>query len=257
MPTMSAMTTVIPIPALDDNYIWLIHDGHCAAVVDPGEAEPVLAHLDRHGLRLIAVLNTHHQDHVGGNAELVRYAPVPVYGPRHEDIATVTHPIGEGGMVRLTELSLELAVLEIPGHTAGHLAYYGANHLFCGDTLFACGCGKVFEGTPAQMHASLDRLARLPDDTKVCCAHEYTLANIRFARQVEPDNPALAAREEHDRRLREQGLPTVPSTIRLEKATNPFLRCADPGVAAAAGRWAGHALDSPVEVFTALRAWKP
>lgn len=251
------MTTVIPIPALDDNYIWLIHNGRHAAVVDPGEAGPVLAHLERYRLQLVAVLNTHHhRDHVAGNAELVRRVPVPVYGPRHENIATITHPVGEGETVHLSELSLELAVLEIPGHTAGHLAYYGANRLFCGDTLFGCGCGKLFEGTPAQMYASLQRLAHLPDETGVYCAHEYTLANIQFALGVEPDNPALAAREQRDRQLRELDLPTLPSTIGLEKATNPFLRCAQPAVAAAAHRWAGHALDNPVEVFSALRTWK-
>jgi len=251
------MTSVIPIPALEDNYIWLIRNKDCAAVIDPGEATPVLAYLDQHQLHLTAILITHHHgDHVGGNSELARHEPVPIYGPRHEGIASITHPVGEGDTVRLAELDMEFAVLEIPGHTAGHLAYYGANRLFCGDTLFGCGCGKLFEGTPSQMHASLQRLAHLPDDTAVYCAHEYTLTNIQFAQEVEPANPALASREQQDRQSRQRGLPTLPSTIGLERATNPFLRCDQPVVIAAATAWAGHRLAGPAEVFAALRQWK-
>ncbi len=247
---------IIPIPAFDDNYIWLIRNGHYAAAVDPGDAEPVLEYLDRHGLRLAAILNTHHHgDHTGGNEDLLRHANAPVFGPRRENIPAVTHPVGEGDAVKLPGLA-EFAVLDVPGHTAGHVAYYGANSLFCGDTLFACGCGKLFEGTAAQMYASLQKLAALPDETDMYCAHEYTLANILFAKTVEPANADLVQREMRDRQAREQGLPTLPSTIALEKATNPFLRCEHPAVIEAASRHAGRALNDAVSVFAALREWK-
>lgn len=248
---------IIPIPAFDDNYIWLIRNEHHAAAVDPGDAEPVLAYLDRHGLRLTAILNTHHHgDHTGGNEELAQRTHVPVFGPRGEKIPALTHPVGEGDIVRLPELGAEFTVFDVPGHTAGHVAYYGVNSLFCGDTLFTCGCGKLFEGTAAQMHASLQKLAALPDETAVYCAHEYTLTNILFAKSVEPANAALLEREADAVRTREAGLPTVPSTILLEKQTNPFLRCWEPAVAEAASRHAGLALDEPASVFAALRKWK-
>jgi hydroxyacylglutathione hydrolase len=249
--------TVIPIPALDDNYIWLIREGGCAAVVDPGEAEPVLRYLEKHGLQLLAILCTHHhRDHTGGNDDLLQRYSVPVYGPRREPIPGITHPVGEGDQILLPSLSLQLEVLDIPGHTAGHVAYYGANRLFCGDTLFACGCGRLFEGTPAQMYASLQRLAALPDQTEVCCAHEYTLANIRFAKAVEPANPLLAAREAESREARRKGMPTLPSTLKLEKQSNPFLRCDVPAVRKAASEFAGRELPHPASVFAALREWK-
>lgn len=248
---------IIPIPAFDDNYIWLICNERYAAAVDPGAAEPVLDYLGRHGLRLVAVLNTHHhRDHTGGNEDLLRHTVVPVFGPRLEAIPTVTYPVGEGDIVPLPELGVEFTVLDVPGHTAGHVAYYGSNSLFCGDTLFACGCGGLFEGTPAQMHASLQKLAALPDETQVYCAHEYTLANIDFARAVEPANAALLKRETLDRQTREKGHPTLPSTIALEKATNPFLRSEQPAVIEAASRYAGHALTDSVDVFASIRKWK-
>jgi hydroxyacylglutathione hydrolase len=147
-------------------------------------------------------------------------------------------------------------VLEVPGHTRGHIAYYGAETLFCGDTLFACGCGRLFEGTPEQMHASLQKLAALPENTRVYCAHEYTLDNIRFARAVEPDNAALAARERQERSRRDAGRPTLPTTLALERSTNPFLRCTAPSVIAAASRHSGAPLSDPVRVFAAIRGWK-
>ncbi|HUW50703.1 MAG TPA: hydroxyacylglutathione hydrolase [Sulfuricella sp.] len=248
---------IIPVPAFEDNYIWLICEGRHAAAVDPGDAEPVLDYIGHHGLRLVAILNTHHHgDHTGGNEDLLKHAAVPVYGPRHENIPGLTHPVGTGDTVQLPELSTDFSVLDVPGHTSGHIAYYGANSLFCGDTLFACGCGKLFEGTPAQMAASLQKLAALPDETKVYCAHEYTLTNIAFAKTVEPANVALLQREVRDHQAREQGRPTLPSTIALEKATNPFLRCDLPAVIEAASRYAGHALNDPVSVFAALRKWK-
>lgn len=251
------MPCVIPIAAFDDNYIWLIRDDRHAAVIDPGDADPVLSYLQEHGLQLVAILNTHHHaDHTGGNAGLAARFSLPVYGPAREGIAEVTRPVAEGETVLLPQLGLQLSVLDIPGHTAGHVAYYGANWLFCGDTLFGCGCGRLFEGTPAQMAASLDRLARLPELTQVYCGHEYTLANIRFARAVEPGNPALQEREVRDRASRAQGLPTLPSSIGLEKRTNPFLRCREPEVIRAASQLAGKRLADPIEVFAALRQHK-
>lgn len=251
------MVEIVPIPALSDNYIWLIRNERAAAAVDPGDAAPVFDYLERHGLELAAILITHHHhDHTGGNAELLTRFEVPVYGPRGEFIATVNQPLAEGDKAVIAELAVQLEVLDTPGHTAGHLGYYGLNSLFCGDTLFACGCGRLFEGTPAQMAASLKKLAHLPDMVRVYCAHEYTLANIRFALSVEPDNPVLLQREatEHDKRAHD--LPTLPSTIGLEKQTNPFLRLDEPAVIQAASRFAGRSLSDPVSIFAALREWK-
>jgi len=258
------MPYIVAIRAFTDNYIWVIRD-HCqAAVVDPGEAAPVLDYLRQENLKLIAILNTHHHnDHVGGNAGLLREFAVPVYGPADEPIPTVTHRLkecndkeSEEGCAYIPEFSLSLRVLDIPGHTAGHIAYYGGNMLFCGDTLFACGCGKLFEGTAEQMVYSLQKLSDLPNKTLVYCGHEYTLSNIRFARVVEPDNQALIERQAVVENLRKQNLPTLPSTIGLEKATNPFLRCQQPEVIKSASSHAGKSLSDPVSVFATLRDWK-
>jgi hydroxyacylglutathione hydrolase len=254
---MSARTEVIPLRAFKDNYVWTLRDARCAAVVDPGEAQPVLDYLAAENLRLVAVLATHHhQDHVGGISELRRKYAVPVYGPRGEPIATLTHPVGGGDRVSIDELGVSFEVLDIPGHTRAHVAYYGANMLFCGDTLFACGCGRVFEGTPQQLYASLQRLAALPDETLVYCGHEYTLANIDFAKAVEPDNAALAEREAADARARRESRPTLPSTIAREKATNPFLRVTRPAVIESANKYLGRRVSDPAGVFAALRQWK-
>ena len=251
------MFKVIPLPALQDNYIWLIRDNCHAVVVDPGDAAPVLDYLAREKLQLIAILNTHHHlDHVGGNAGLLSRFKVPVYGPAKECIPTMTHPLAEGDIVELPELSLSFRVLDISGHTAGHIGYYGANSLFCGDTLFGCGCGRLFEGTPQQMLASLQKLANLPDTTNVFCGHEYTLANIRFAKTVNPANAELLAREEKDTQARAANLPTLPSTIKLEKDTNPFLRCTTLEVVKAASHFSGRTLADAVSVFAAIREWK-
>jgi hydroxyacylglutathione hydrolase len=251
------MFEVVPVKAFKDNYIWTLRNAKHAAVVDPGEAGPVLDYLAREQLGLAAILATHHhKDHVGGIAEILQKHEAPVYGPRDEPIATLTHPVSEGDEVRIPELGATFSVLDIPGHTRAHIAYYGAAALFCGDTLFACGCGRVFEGTSEQMYASLEKLRALPDDTKVYCGHEYTLANIGFAQAVEPANSALRARLERDRGLREAGRPTLPSTLGEEKATNPFLRCLEPAVVESANKYLGGRIADPVRVFAAIRDWK-
>jgi len=248
--------TVIPIPAFEDNYIWLMHNGREAVAVDAGDAEPLLDYLASHNLHLIAVLDTHHHgDHTGGNTDLLRHLPgLAIYGSRR--IATVNHSVGAGATIVFPTLPLSLEVLGVPGHTADHLAYYGANCLFCGDALFTCGCGKLFEGTPQQAYTSLQKFAALPDGAMVYPAHEYTLENIRFAKLVEPENAALLEREVRDRALRERNLPTLPASLALEKRTNPFLRCQESIVIEAASRFAGRCLDDPVSVFAAVREWR-
>ena len=253
---MSA-TRVVPLPAFSDNYIWTLRDATHAAVVDPGDAAPVIAYLDREKLQLAAILNTHHHaDHVGGNAALLARHKVPVYGPNDPRIAEVTDPLKDGERFRLPHFNIEFEVLESPGHTRTHIAFCGGGMLFCGDTLFAAGCGRLFEGTPAQMHASLSRLAALPDETRVYCGHEYTLANIRFARTADPNNTELAESERRARQLRDANEPTLPSTIGEEKKTNPFLRCSTSAVVESASRHAGRPLAGPVEVLAEIREWK-
>jgi hydroxyacylglutathione hydrolase len=251
------MIEIVPLSAFKDNYIWTLRAGKFAAVVDPGEALPVKKYLAQEGLTLAAILATHHHpDHVGGIEELVSLAKVPVFGPKGEPIPALTHPVGQDDKVEIPALEASFSVLDIPGHTRAHVAYYGLESLFCGDTLFACGCGRVFEGTAEQMLASLMRLAALPDATKVYCGHEYTLANIKFARAVDPDNRMLAAREERATQLRAAGRPTLPSTLGEERATNPFLRCAEPVVVESANKYLGSRVGDPVSVFAAIREWK-
>jgi hydroxyacylglutathione hydrolase len=251
------MLDVVPVKAFKDNYVWTLRNATHAAVVDPGEAQPVLDYLAREKLELAAILATHHHaDHVGGIAEILQRHRVPVYGPRGEPIPTLTQPVGGGDRVSIAALGVEFSVLDIPGHTRAHIAYYGAGSLFCGDTLFACGCGRLFEGTADQMYASLQKLAGLPDETKVYCGHEYTLANIGFAKSVEPGNAALKKRELRDQQLRDAGRPTLPSTLGEEKATNPFLRCLEPAVVESVNKYLGLRVSDPVRVFAAIRDWK-
>jgi hydroxyacylglutathione hydrolase len=250
---------LIALPAFADNLIWMLHDGEKAIVVDPGAAAPVRDALRARGLRLAAILVTHHHaDHVGGVQELLSLLQGPVYGPAHETLPIPVLRMSQGMSFEL--LGAQVDVLDVPGHTAGHIAYVvteagRAPWLFCGDTLFSGGCGRLFEGTPAQMHHSLDQLAALPGDTRVCCAHEYTLSNLRFARAVEPRNTALAEYETRCKALRAEGAWTLPSTIATERAVNPFLRVGEPDVVASA-QGHGAASDGPVDVLAALREWK-
>lgn len=254
------MLSVTPIRGFTDNYIWLLEsfNTRSVALVDPGDGQAALAHLQKHELDLSAILITHHhRDHVGGN-ELLKeaYPGVKIYGPANESIPAMDVALKEGDKVQLAELEVTLDVLDVPGHTAGHIAYLVDDILFCGDTLFAGGCGRVFDGTHEDLAASLRKIAALPDETGIYCAHEYTLDNLGFAQWVEPENPNLARRIENDSLDQESGIPTVPSPLFAELATNPFLRTSVPEVIAAAEKWAGHELKSPTEVFTALRQWK-
>jgi len=254
------MVKIHAVPAFQDNYLWVVARDGRAAVVDPGDSAPIERFLEAHALTLTAILATHHHaDHVGGLESLASHWRCPVFGPARERIAGIGTRLAEGDRITVPGLDLVLDVLDVPGHTAGHIAYVDAADeafVFCGDTLFACGCGRLFEGTAEQMSASLAKLARLPDPTRAYCAHEYTLANIRFAEAVEPGNRALAERKARDSAKRSRGEPTVPSTIGEERATNPFLRCEEPEVIASAERHAGRRLAGPVEVFAEIRAWK-
>jgi hydroxyacylglutathione hydrolase len=251
------MMAIHAVGAFKDNYIWIVEDGRHAVAVDPGDAQPVHDFLAKTGLTLTAVLATHHHaDHVGGLPELAQRWKCPTFGPAREVTAHLDRRLVEGESFAVPGIGIELAVLDIPGHTAGHIALHNAEMLFCGDTLFACGCGRLFEGTPAQMVDSLGKLARLPAATRVYCGHEYTLANIKFAQAVEPANAKLAERARRDTAKRDQGLPTLPSTIGDELATNPFLRCTESAVVASAEKHAGRALAGQVEVFAEIREWK-
>ena len=251
---------LLPLPAFQDNYLWLLQDGQRALVVDPGDAEPVLAGLRQAAARLDAILVTHHPGaHTGGVQALRAATSAVVFGPASESIPSPFEPVCGGDTV--TALGLPWQVIDVPGHTAGHVAYYspdvdGTPLLFCGDTLFSGGCGRLFEGTPAQMLASLDRLAALPGATRVCCAHEYTLSNLRFARAVEPGNEKLIHYLSHCEALRSQHQPTLPSTIGQEQQINPFLRTREPEVVRAAQAFNGADPGDEAAVFAAIRQWK-
>lgn len=251
---------VEPIPAFTDNYIWLLTKPGCqtAACVDPGSADEVLDVLHARKLELTSILITHHHhDHIGGLDKLVSNFPqTQVFAPQDERISLVTETVAEGSVVELADLACTFQVFEVPGHTRSHIAYYGHACLFCGDTVFACGCGRLFEGSAQQMHDSISKIKRLPDDTRIFCAHEYTLANIDFAKQVEPGNAVLLKREQTEEKRRREGVPTVPSLLATEKETNPFLRWDQPAVIQAASRFARKNLSAPVDVFAQIRQWK-
>lgn len=253
------MINIFPVPAFKDNYIWILHrlDTPYVAIVDPGDAKPVLEMLDKTGHQPVAILITHHHaDHTGGIRKLIEHYQLPVYGPSNEGIANLTHNVAEGDHIRLQKLECQLDVMEVPGHTNGHIAYYMEGALFCGDTLFTGGCGRLFEGTPEQMYGSLEKIAALPATTQIYCAHEYTEQNLTFAKVVEPDNPDLLARIEDTHKKRERNQPTVPSSLALELATNPFLRCDLANVTEAAEKFALKSLNSGVDTFSIVRHWK-
>jgi hydroxyacylglutathione hydrolase len=264
---MNTLLQVWPIPAFDDNYIWCIHDGNSALVVDPGDAAPVLKYLADSKLRLQGILITHHHaDHVGGILQLLHElgSDIPVYGPCGDNIPGRTHLVKEGDAIEVPSPRITLKVLEVPGHTLSHIAYFAnmqANvvepMLFCGDTLFASGCGRLFEGTPTQMSQSLEKLKSLPKNTLVYCTHEYTLSNIRFALAVEPNNVNLLSWSERAKGLRDKGLPTLPTTIGQELQVNPFMR-SDQGEVIESAKAISHQaeLPSPAHVLAVIRAWK-
>jgi hydroxyacylglutathione hydrolase len=250
------MLEPVPLPAYRDNYIWVVAAPDALAIVDPGDAVPVIHYLEDRRIVPSAILITHHHyDHIDGLDGLLARYRVPVYGPASNRIPAVDRPVADGETVEVSP-ELHLTVLEVPGHTRDHIAYYGGGMLFCGDTLFAGGCGRVFDGNVRDLYRSLSRLAALPDETRIFCAHEYTLANLRFAQRVEPDNADLAQRIQECQRLREHGRPTLPSTIGVEKRTNPFLRCDLPAIRESAERFCDRRLTTPQEVFTAVRFWK-
>jgi hydroxyacylglutathione hydrolase len=257
---ISATLTVLTVPAFSDNYLWIIHNGSKAIVIDPGDAGPILTALQQHNLELIGILLTHHHaDHIGGVDSLLKQFSVPVYGPHNDGIACVSHALHDLDVLHIPELDITLTVLAVAGHTLGHIAYYAKNEaiLFCGDTLFGAGCGRLFEGTPLQMHTSLMRLANLPQSTQVFCAHEYTLSNLRFAHAIEPNNQAIIARIANDTKQRDLGLPTIPTIIGVEISTNPFLRCDEVEVIETLIKNKKiTAASNAVEHFAALRLWK-
>lgn len=265
------MLTISPIKAFSDNYIWMLQKANHPQVVlvDPGQAEPVLDHLDQHELEPVAILITHqHYDHTGGVEGLLEAFPNmavigPARAPSKEPLTIdlpipryITYAVGERDTVFLPELNTRLEVMTIPGHTLDHLAYVGEGFAFCGDTLFAAGCGRLFSGTAEMMCSSIKRLMALPPETRLYCAHEYTVDNLGFAKWVEPDNDDVLERDGREMEKQEQGEVTLPTTVELEQLTNPFARVDEAVVINAAEKYAGKPLDQDWQVFAALREWK-
>ena len=256
--TLPSGVSIYPIPAFTDNYIWCVHNEKHAVVVDPGDAEPVLAYLKKNNLSLSAVLITHHhRDHTGGIAKLASALPdLPIIGPRGGHIRGITKSVSQGDAVTLPRLSMSLHVMEVPGHTLDHIAFLGHGLVFCGDTLFSAGCGRLFEGSPEQMHHSLNKLKRLPEDTQIYCTHEYTRANVNFALAVDPNNAALQQYSDWVDTKRAADEPTLPTTLGQQKAINPFLRSHELSVKASAEAFSGQSLNDDIAVFAAVRRYK-
>jgi len=260
MANLSTPLSVRPVRAFSDNYIWLIEsplDPTRVTAVDPGDAAPVVAELRRTGASLAAILLTHHHpDHIGGVRELLDLGAVPVVGPGDARISLRTHTVHDGDPCDFPDLGLSFQTLAVPGHTLSHIAFWGHGALFCGDTLFSAGCGRMFEGTPTQMNASLTRLRELPPETRMFCGHEYTAANLRFALTVDPDNRALQDYRDAVQRLRAADAPSLPSLLSLEIRINPFLRCDTAAIRSSTEAHAGKTLPQASDVFAVLRAWK-
>jgi len=254
------MINVHPVKIFKDNYIWVLHDKVYAIVVDPGSSNEIISFLQKNNLKLVAILVTHrHSDHTDGIGELIRLFNIPVYGPKSQAIPLVSNQVSEGQKILSEVLGITFTVLEMPGHTREHIGYsieHPFNGVFCGDTLFSCGCGRAFEGTYEQMYASLNKLSQLPDDTRIYCTHEYTLDNIRFAKCVDPENLTLLKYESLCEQLRTEQKPTLPTQIALEKTINPFLRCNDSKIIASAQNYSQQFTNNPVEIFSILRQWK-
>ena len=253
------MLNIQAVPALIDNYIWLIHsvDSNEVLIVDPGEATPVINVITEQQLTPVAILNTHyHYDHVDGISELVDRYDLPVFGPPNAFIPRLSQPLSATKKFTVHPNFPDFEVLDIPGHTANHIAYRLSDMVFCGDTLFAAGCGRLLGGSAGQLFHSLQQLSGLPAETKIYCGHEYTQSNLKFASKIEPDNAAIKHRIESTNKLRAAKQPTLPTTIAEELATNPFLRCDQNEVIQSAQQFTGTELSNPLAVFTALRAWK-
>ena len=251
------MPNIDAVSAFEDNYIWMLRGARHAVAVDPGDAGPVLDYLERHGLELAAILVTHHHaDHTGGIAALLAAHPVPVYGPWRDAPTGACRAVREGDTFELAEIGARFSVFDLPGHTRDHVGYLEDGAFFCGDTLFVCACGRLFEGTPRDALASIGKILALPPQTRLYCAHEYTLNSVRLARTLDPHNAALAALQADAEEKRAHHLPTVPSTVAQELATNPFCRLDDPAIRAAAEALAGHPPATPLDVFITLRRWR-